>query len=319
VGYIDFDQNNTAQVFTPYQGRVRSVFADVGEPVKKGQPLFSIDSPDLIQAESNLISAAGVWALTTKALNRAKQMREVDASAQKDVEQSTSDQQTAEGNMRAARDALRIFGKTDSEIAAVLGSRKVEGELRIMSPFAGQVTARNVAPGLLVQPGNAPAPFSVSRTSTLWMIATVLEDDLPKIKLGQSVEVRVNAFPDRSFKANIANVATTIDPNTHRAAVRAEIDDPDHLLRAQMLATFSIRTGDAQHSVGVPNNAVVREGDGTMIVFVTADGKRFARRPVTLGAEQDRMHQITDGLKEGEQIASDGALFLSNALALQSR
>ena len=319
VGYIDFDQDDTVQVFAPYQGRVRQVFAKAGDDVKKGQVLFSIDSPDLVQAESTLIAAAGVLTLTTKTLERAKGMLEVKASAQKDVEQATSDQQGAEGSYRAARNALRIFGKSEREIDAIAASRKVDGELRVESPVDGVVTARNVAPGSLLQLGNAPAPFSVSDVSKLWMVANVLEDDVPRLRLGQAVSVSVNAFPGRRFDGKITNIGTMMDPATHSVPVRSEIVDAQHELRAQMLATFSIQTGAPQRSIGVHTNAVVREGDGTMTVFSTDDGKTFRRREVKLGIVQDGLQQVLEGLSPGERIAEDGAIFLSNALALQSR
>ncbi|WP_211461354.1 efflux RND transporter periplasmic adaptor subunit [Collimonas silvisoli] len=319
VGYIDFNQDFTVPVFSPYQGRVRQVFAKAGDDVRKGQPLFSIDSPDLVQAESTLISTAGVVALNSKVLERARKMFETQASAQKDVEQAISDQQTAEGNYQAARNAVRIFGKSESEIDKIAATRKVDGELLVASPQRGRVTARNAAPGSLLQPGNAPAPFTVADLSTMWMVANVSEYDLPQLRLGQHVAVAVMAYPGQKFQGEITNIGAAVDPNTHRAAVRSEIKDLQHQLRPQMLATYVIRTGEPTRSVAIPVNGVVREGDGTMTVFVTQDSRRFVRRPVRLGLQQDGLTQILDGLSAGEKIAGDGALFLSNMLALQSR
>lgn len=319
VGYIDFNQDLTVPVFSSYQGRVRQVFAKAGDDIRKGQPLFSIDSPDLVQAESTLISTAGVVALNSKVLERAKKMFETQASAQKDVEQAISDQQTADGNYRAARNAVRIFGKSESEIDKIASTRKIDGELLVVSPQSGRVTARNAAPGLLVQPGNAPAPFTVADLSTMWMVANVSEYDLPQLRLGQHVAVSVMAYPEQKFQGEITNIGAAVDPNTHRVAVRSEVKDLRHQLRPQMLATYVIRTGEPTRSVAILVNGVVREGDGTMTVFVTQDGRRFVRRPVKLGLQQDGLNQILDGLSAGEKIAGDGALFLSNMLALQSR
>jgi cobalt-zinc-cadmium efflux system membrane fusion protein len=120
VGSIDFNEDMTVQVFTPYQGRIIETFAKVGDEVKKGQTLFTIDSPDLLAASSNLISTAGVLNLTTRALNRLKSLYESRAVAQKDLEQGVSDQQTAEGAYKAARDAVRIFGKSEDEIDMIV-------------------------------------------------------------------------------------------------------------------------------------------------------------------------------------------------------
>src|ERR1700728_4039807 len=110
VGSIDFNEDLAVQVFTPYQGRITALFAEVGDDVKKGQTLFTIDSPDLLQAGSTLIAAAGVLDLTSKNLARLRGLYTTRAVSEHDVEQATSDQQTAAGNLSAARDAVRIFG-----------------------------------------------------------------------------------------------------------------------------------------------------------------------------------------------------------------
>lgn len=319
VGYIDFNQDNTVQVFAPYQGRIRQVLVKAGDDVNKGQPLFSIDSPDLVIAESNLITTAGIMNLTSKVLERAKKMLETQSVAQKDVDQATSDQQAAEANYRAARDAVRIFGKSDTEIDKILNSRKVDGELIVSSPMRGKVTARNAAPGLLLQPGSQPAPLTISDLSSVWMTANVSEYDLPKLRLGQDVKVSVMAYPGQQFFGKINNIGVAVDPTTHRIAVRSEIKDTQHILHPQMLATYRIRVGEPVHSVAIPINAIVRENNGTMTVFVTQDGHTFIRRNVKLGTEQDGRKQILEGVSAGEKIASDGAIFLSNMLALQSR
>jgi len=319
VGYLDFDQDRQVQVFPAYQGRARQVQAKLGESVAKGQVLFTIDSPDLAQAESSLITAAGQRELTTRTLARARQMFESQASAQKDVEQAVSDQQAAEGSYRTARNLLHMQGIGDAEIDRIVATRKVDGELRVLSPIAGKVTARNVAAGDFVQPGNAPAPFAVADLDTLWMVANVAEDDAMALRPGQAVTVSVNALPGHPLHGVVDVVGSSVDPATHRVQVRSTIADPHHELRPQMLATYVIRTGEPLHSVAVPLNAVVREGDGTMTVYVTQDGRRFVRRPVKLGLQQGGYDQIVEGLADGERVASDGALFLSNALALQSQ
>jgi cobalt-zinc-cadmium efflux system membrane fusion protein len=318
-GFIDFDQDRSVQVFSPWQGRIARVPARAGDDVKAGDVLFTIDSPDLVAAESNLIAAAGVLQLATRVLERARAMFESQSIAQKDLDQAASDQQTAQANLEAARAAVRIFGKSDPEIEAIIASRSTAPELRIASPIGGRVTARNAAPGALVQPGSAPAPITVADISTMWMIANVAEDELPHVRLGQTVEVSLAAFPGRKFVGRISNVGAAVDPNTRRVAVRSEIRDPRHELRPQMLGTFVIRTGAATSSPAVPLAGVVREGDGTMEVFVTVDGHRFVRRPVKLGAQQDGLDQILSGVARGEQVATDGALFLANELALQTR
>jgi cobalt-zinc-cadmium efflux system membrane fusion protein len=319
IGSIDFNEELLTQVFTQYAGRINGLFAKVGDEVKKGQTLFTIDSPDLLQASSTLISAAGVLQLTTKNLGRLKNLFDTRAISQKDLEQAISDQQTAEGALRAARDAVRIFGKTDAEIDRMVAERRVDPTLVVVSPIAGRITVRNAAPGLFVQPGNPPAPFTVADISTMWMLANVTEGDSPAFKVGQEVSVHVLAFPNRVFGGHITTIASAVDPNTRRLLVRSEVADPNHELRAGMFANYIIRTGAPMRSVAILLDGVVREGDGTMVVWVTADRRRFTKRAVQLGLVRDGYDQILEGLQAGELVATEGAIFLSNAVIIAAQ
>ena len=316
VGTIDFNENLLVQVFSQYQGKILKAFYNIGDEVKAGDVLFTIDSPDLLQAESTLLASAGVLDLQKKVLARAINLLKSGGSAQRDVDQSTSDEQTAEGNFKAAKDAVRIFGKSDAEIDQIVNDRKLDSTLVVPSPISGRIVARNAAPGLLTQPGSAPAPFTVADLSTMWMLANVIETDAPAYKLGQHVEVTVPAYPNKVFTGRVTALGAMIDPNTHRQLVRSEIDDPEHLLRSGMFASFVIRVGDAGHSLAVPAEGVVREGDGTMTVWSTKDGRHFVKRTVTTGLAQDGWTQILSGLSPDETVVQHGAIFLSNKLVL---
>jgi len=316
VGTIDFNENLLVQVFSQYQGKILKAFYNIGDEVKSGDVLFTIDSPDLLQAESTLLAAAGVLELQKKVLARLTNLLKSGGSAQKDVDQSTSDEQTAEGNYKAAKDAVRIFGKTDAEIERVVADRKVDSTLVVPSPISGRVVTRNAAPGFLTQPGVAPAPFTVADLSTMWMLANVIETDAPAYRLGQEVQVTVPAYPNKVFKGHVTALGAMIDPNSHRQLVRSEIDDPEHLLRSGMFASFVIRVGDPVRSLAVPAEGVVREGDGTMTVWVTKDSRHFIKRTVKTGLVQNGWTQILEGLSPDETVVTDGAVFLSNKLAL---
>jgi membrane fusion protein, heavy metal efflux system len=225
LGTISFVDDLSVQVFPPYQGKLIQTFVELGDEVLKGQPLYTIDSPDLIQAESSLIAAAGTYELTSKELARAKDLYGTNGVSEREMEQATSDQQTAEGALKAARDAVRVFGKTEAEIDQIVASRKIDPALVVRSPLSGEVTAYNAPPGLLVQPGTAPAPFSVADTSLKWMLGNVTESDSPLFHVGQAVEARVMAYPGRVFRGKIAKIYATVDPNSHRVTIRSEIAD----------------------------------------------------------------------------------------------
>ena len=319
VGNIDFNQEMSVQVFPPVQGKIISLFARAGDDVTDGMPLYTIRSPDLVQAEQNLISTAGVLKLTTRVLERDKQLYEGQGIPQKELDQAISDQQAAEAALKAARDAVRIFGKTDADMDRIIADRKIDPVLIVRNPISGRVTARNAAPGLLVQPGTAPAPYTLSDISTMWMLASVAETDFPLLQLGEEVDVTVTAYPGRVFRGTIVTIGASVDPVTHRVSVRSEIPDPKHELRPGMFATFVIRTGRTFRSPAVPLNGVSREGDGTLTVWVTTDRKRLVKRTVKVGLQQDGFDQILEGLRPGELVATDLALFLDNALTAASR
>jgi cobalt-zinc-cadmium efflux system membrane fusion protein len=319
VGSVDFNENMEVQVFTPYQGRIIALFAEVGDDVKKGQTLYTIDSPDLLQAESTLIATAGVLELTTRNLARLTQLYTTQAVSQHDVEQAASDQQTAEGNLRAARDAVRIFGKTDADIERIVAQRIADPTLVVPSPITGRITARSAAPGLFVQPGNTPAPYAVTDIDTMWMLANVAEIDSPAFRVGQGVQVKISAFPSRAFDGKVTTIGAMVDPNTRRVLLRSEINDPQHELRSGMFANFVISVGAPARSPAIPVDGVVREGDGTMTAWVTGDRHRFTQRTIKIGEERGGYRQILDGVKAGELAATEGAIFLSNALSTASQ
>jgi cobalt-zinc-cadmium efflux system membrane fusion protein len=315
VGSISFADDLSVQVYPSYQGKIIKSLVKLGDEVKKGQPLYTIDSPDLIQAESTLIGAAAALELTSKELARARDLYTTNVGVpQRELEQAVSDEQTAEGALKAARDAVRVFGKSEAEIDQIIASRKIDPALVVPSPMSGQITSFDGPIGLLVQPGNPPAPYTVTDVSLKWMLANVVESDIPFFHLGQPVQVKVTAYPDREFRGKITKIYAAVDPDTHRATIRSEIADSRNELRPGMLANFVIRVQNPVESTSIPANGVVREADGTMTVWVTTDRRHFAQRVVKTALRRDEQVQIIDGLKPGELAVTDGAVFLSNML-----
>jgi cobalt-zinc-cadmium efflux system membrane fusion protein len=311
VGDIDFDEDLSVQVFPAYQGTILKTFAELGAKVEKDQPLYTIKSPDLIQAESTLIGAAAALDLTNKELAR---VRDLAGVAEREKEQAISDQQTAEGALKAARDAVLVFGKTDGEIDQMIASRKIDPALVVRSPMDGKVTYKVAQPGFLVQPGNPPAPYSVADVAIKWMLANVSEADVPLFHFRQSVRVKMMAYPGRVFQGKVSKIYETVDPNTHRVTIRSEIADPHDELHPGMLANFVIQVGNPVEATAMPANGVVREADGTMTAWVTTDRHHFEQRIVKTGLRTDEQVQVLDGLRRGELVVADNAVFLSNML-----
>lgn len=313
VGSTDYNEDMTVQVSPPYQGRIIKLYAKAGDMVRKGQPLFTIDSPDLLQAESTLMSSAGTLELTNSVLKRATELYAAQGMAQKDYQQAVSDQLSATAAYQSAVSAVRIFGKSTGQIDQIVNNHHIDSIMPVFSPISGRVVARNAAPGTLSQPGATPAPYVVSDITSKWLLANVSESDMPLLRLGQTVEVHLLAYPGRVFHGHIDNISEAVDPNTHRVTVRSVVRDPGNVIAPQMMATFTVHTGNIMHSLAVPYDGVVREGDGAMTVWVTQDNHHFYRRTVKLGMQQHGMDQILSGLQVSDRVVGEGALFISNA------
>ncbi|MBS0507724.1 MAG: efflux RND transporter periplasmic adaptor subunit [Proteobacteria bacterium] len=316
IGIIDFNQDRSTRVYASHQGRIAQVLVKAGDDVKAGQTLYTVDVPDMTQAASTLISAAGALRASNETLRRAEALAREESIPQKELQQAQADQQSAQAAYDAARQGLRLFELGDADIARIERERRVGREMAVKSPMAGRITARAAQPGLLVQPGTDPAPVTVSDLRTLWMVASVPESDFSYYRIGQPVQVRVQAWPGKLFSGKISYLGDSIDPDTRRFAVRAEVADPKRELRPQMTADFQFTIAAPQTSVAVPAEAVVREGNGDDVVWVASDsdahGPRFTRRKVTRGQTSDGLVQITAGLAAGERIARHNALFLSS-------
>lgn len=316
MGVIDFNQDRTVRVFSAQQGRVAQVLVKAGDQVTKGQTLFTVAVSDASQAASTLISTAATLRAANATLKRTQALAQDSSIPQKEYQQAQADQQTAQAAYDAARQNLRLFDLGDADIARIERDRKVGIEVAVKSPISGRVVARSAQPGLLVQPGNDPAPVTVSDTGALWMVANVPESEFRYYRLGQPVEVRVAAWPGKVFAGKVSYVGDSIDADSRRIQVRAEISDPQHLLRPQMTADFSTTIAAPDQGIAAPAEAVVRRGDGADVVWVAsgedAKGPLFTQRKVVRGKAADGWVELSQGLAAGDQIARRNALFLSS-------
>lgn len=328
VGQIALNDDLTTPIFAPYAGRVTRLFPRPGDAVKKGEPLFEIDSPDLVQAESALISAEATLLkarsqldLTSRAQARQRELFQAKATAQKDLEQAEADQRGAESDIRgatgalaAAQDAVRIFGKTDGEINRIKEQRHIDPVMPVFAPLGGTVVARKAGPGQYVQPSNSDPVYVIADLSKMWLIANVAELDIPYVHLGDEVTVKVAAYPNEVFHARITNIGATVDPATRRVTVRSELETKGYQLKPQMFASFRIITDAGKPSPAVPPSALTRDGDKITLWVQTAP-RQFAARPVERGIGQEGMVQILSGLAVGETIVTEGGVYLSNVEA----
>jgi membrane fusion protein, heavy metal efflux system len=325
-GRIAYDEDRSTPVFSPYNGRVVRVLARLGEEIRAGEPLLEIETTDIAGAANDLLSAldAGNKARSTLEQALREERRQASlfaarAASQRDVEQArvaatnaAEDLRSAEATLAAARDKLRVLGRTQDQIRRIEAMRQVDAVVPVTSPIGGTVVQRRVGPGQWLSAGGSDPVFTIADRSTIWLVAAVRERDAPLVRIGQAVEVTVGALPDQRFDARVASIGAGLDPTTRRLTVRAEIRDPEHLLKPEMSATFHITFGEPTRSVSVPANAVVHRGSEAS-VWVVLDGNRFMLRGIATGMLVGDMLQVTDGLREGERVVTHGALFIDRA------
>ena len=309
-GKIGINADRSTPVVSPYSGRVTRVIAGLGDTVKAGAPLATLEAAEFVQAQNDLRVAAAQSKLAR--LNEARKHALYDAKggSLQDWQQAQSDLSAAEAALNSARNRLQIFGASPAEIAAFETAPSVNPVATIVAPIGGVVVDRQIGPGQFLQPGGNPV-FTIADPSSVWLLANVRETDSGLVKIGQSVVVRVLAYPHRDFEARITHVAALVDPVTHRLPVRAEIDNRDGALKPEMFANFRILTSDASDSPAAPEAAVVYEGDAAHVWVVAGD--LLSYRAVRTGRTNDALVEILDGLKVGERIVTKGALFIDQA------
>jgi len=330
-GNIAIDDDLTTPVFSPYSGRVIKLIAKLGDHVDAGAPLFAIQASEFVQAQNDLVTAIANLQTARSQLaqaqtneKRAHELYLAQGGALKDWQQAQTDLVAAQNTVRAdeialnaVRNRLRILGKSDAEIASLEAqpTQKLNSYTIVSAPIGGTITQRQVGLGQFINSATLGASnpvYTIGDLSTVWLIANVREVDAPLMRVGEPVEVHVLAFPGRVFRAKISWVAPSIDPNMHRLAVRADVENPDGALKPGMFANFSIITGEAETAPAVPTRAIVYEGD-TARVWVAGEDGTIAVRPVHTGRSTDGMVEILAGLSPGEKIVTSGALFIDRA------
>jgi cobalt-zinc-cadmium efflux system membrane fusion protein len=330
-GNIALDDDLTTPVFSPYSGRVIKLIARLGDTVQRGAALFSLEATEFVQAQNDLITALAAQRTAKAQLaqaqtneRRAHDLYLAQGGALKDWQQSQTDLMSAQNTLHSAeialaavRNRLRILGKSDEEIAALEAAptQKIDPTAIVAAPIAGTVTQRQVGVGEYINSaanGASGPVYTIGDLSTVWLMANVREEDVPSMRVGAAVQVRVPAYPGRVFDAKISWVGPSLDPNTHRLPVRADVENPEGALKPMMFANFSITTGKDATAPAVPQSAIVYEGDSARIWLARGD-ETVESRTVRVGRIEDGMVEILEGVLAGDKVVTSGALFIDRA------
>ncbi|EIG57468.1 cobalt-zinc-cadmium efflux system membrane fusion protein [Bradyrhizobium sp. JR4.1] len=325
-GKVAVDEDRSTPVFSPYAGRVTKLLAKPGEVLKQGQPLFTIEAADTVQAQNDFIAAMSSQNKAKSAIDladiqfkRAKDLYEGHAIPLKDYQQAEATQVQAQNDMRssataleAARNKLRILGFTDETIKAFQDKGVINPEVTIYSPIAGTVVQRKIGPGQYVNSGASDPVFVVGDLSSVWLTAFVRESDAAAVCVGQDISVNVMALPGRPLTAKVNYVAAAIDPSTRRLLVRATIDNKDGLLKPEMFANVTIYSSGDRAAPAVPKQALIYEADKVRL-WVAREDKSVELREIKIGLINGNLVEVTSNLKPGEQVVTKGSLFIDRA------
>ncbi|HYA97306.1 MAG TPA: efflux RND transporter periplasmic adaptor subunit [Methylomirabilota bacterium] len=314
TGSVAYNAFKTTPVFSAVGGPVQEILAAPGEAVRAGQPLLTVHSPDYSAARSAYIKARDAFALADKFYLRAQDLYNHGAIAEADLQQAESTRSQAHADLQSSEDALRALGLTDPE-AVVKNPPKATLQIPVPAPVAGEVVERLVGPGQLLQAG-ATQVFTISDTSSVWVLVNVYQSDVAFVHVGDSVDVTTETYPE-VFHGRISYIAPALDPSTRTLQARIVTANPGRRLKKDMYVAAIVRAGVVRGAVTVPDAAVLRDTENQPFVYVQAGSNQFARRLVKIGEIAEGRTQVTEGLKEGEHVVGDGALFLQFKNSLQ--
>ena len=312
TGAVAFNSFKTTQVISPIGGPVSRILVAPGEHVKQGQTLLEVASPDFSLQRATYMKAQTAFHVADKNYDRAKDLYEHHAIAERDLLQAESDRSQAQEDLQASEQSLKILGIPNPE---KLLTGTPSAEIPLLAPLAGEIVERLCSPGQLLAPG-ATQCFTISDMSTVWVLVNVYQNDLAYVHSGDTVTIETDAYPDR-FHGKISYIAPALDPNTRTLQARIVTDNPGGKLKKDMYVTAVVAAGAFQNAMTTPDSAILRDSENLPFVYVVQGTNQFARRRVQIGESQGGRTQILGGLAAGDRVAGDGSLFLQFANQMQ--
>ena len=296
VGTVGYDERGLTQVTLKISGWVREVFVNsIGRPVRKGEPLFTFYSPDLLATQDEYLLAVKTQAqLATSPLDEAKA--------------------NAASLVASARERLRLWDLTDAQITALEHRGKAEPVLTVYAPSSGIVLKREALPGKYVEPGTTL--YEVADLSTVWISADIYESEVASVKLDQPISVSFSAYPGETFRGNMAYIYPSVNMEARTVRVRFELPNPELKLKPGMYGNVTLQT-DAVKALVVPKEAVLETGL-RQLVFMDRGQGQYEQTLVKLGRRSQDEVEVMEGLKEGDRIVTSANFLLDAESKLTS-
>jgi len=319
TGTVASNQYKETPVFPIAGGIVRQVNAQLGDRVRRGQPLLTLFSTELANAQGEYLKMRAEFEEHEKAHHRTAQLVEIGAASREDLEQHTARLDSMRAALAAQRQQLIQLGMTAGQVDAFKSADQVNSVLHVAAPVSGTVISRTVNSGEVVATGKEL--FRVADLSTVWVIGQVYEKDLQSVREGTPAVVTTSAYPDKMFDGHVSYIDPMVNPQTRTAQVRIEVSNRGQILRIGMYVDVTLGSGPPQGSasaVTVPKGAVQSIGSRQVVFVATDQPGVFIQRDVTIGPESGGRVPIYSGLTAGERVATDGS-FLLRAESLKQR
>ena len=307
-GTVDFDNDQSTAILSPFNGPVTQTLVALGQHVTKGQPLALVQSADYA-------SALGPYRKAVVAATNAERLAAADRDlaahngiSARENEQAQTDAASAIADRNAALQALVSLNVDRGTIAAARAGRTAIAAAVIRSPVAGIVVDKQVTPGQLLQAGST-STFTVANLSQVWVLAQLSTSDLSKVAVRDAAQIDPGNGTG-IFRGNVDNLSAAVDPNTRAVTARIVVPNPAGLLKKQMYVDVAIESGHEVSGLLVPVSAILRDDENLPFVYLALSDGSFARRHVTLGYRDSQHYDVTNGLASGDRIVADGAIFL---------
>ncbi len=308
TGTVAFNGDLSTQVLSPVSGPATRVLVSPGAVVSRGQPLAIVSSPDFATAVADYRKAQATYRNARRIADRDSALFKNDALARSELEQAQTDVTSAEADVEAAVQNMRSLGVEEPQIQAMRDGKTASIAAVIRSPIAGTVVEKLIADGQLLAAGSTPC-FTVADLHSMWVMTNVYANDLKDVSVGEVA----NVFTDASttpIPGRVDYVASLVDPGTKAVTVRVVASNPNAALRKDMFVRVQIKGQREHRGLLVPESAVLRDEQNLPFVFVAAPNNTFARRSITTGAHIAGKYEVTAGLAAGEQVVTEGSLFI---------
>lgn len=307
-GSIQVDEQRVARLGASVTGRINDIDAVLGQQVKQGQVLATLNSTELAQNQLSYIKALQQISLHTKAVERARLLLEADVISTAELQRREAELASAQAELYAARDQLLVLGMSEQAIKQLTNSGQMRSFSSVTARLNGTVISRKVNLGQVVQP--AEELFIVADLSHVWAVAEVPEQQIELIQKGEDVQIEIPALGGKQITGKLIYLGDVVNPQTRTVTVRTDIQNAGGSIKPDMLISMLVQSKPMPH-LAVPLQAIVRENDKDHVFLQIAPNK-YRLREVVLGAEYEGMVAVTRGIEEGEVVVGDGAFHLNN-------